>query len=409
MFDVDKVKSQFPILNQQINGQPLTYLDNAATTQKPQVVIDSLIEYYTKYNSNVHRGVHTLSQLATEKYESARDKIQNFIHASNREEIVFTKNDTESLNLIAQSWGGANLKHGDEIILSVSEHHSNIVPWQMIAGKTGAKIHFVKLDDKNNFDYDHFYSLLNDNTKVVSLTHGSNVTGEILDFQKIIPAAHEKGAIVLADAGQTAGHYLVDLENELKGIDFVTFSAHKIYGPTGVGVLYGDANLLDKMEPMLGGGDMIREVFEEYATWNDLPYKFEAGTPNIADAIATGMAIDFLNSQDKQAVLSHENDLISYAMQKLSELDSVEIYHSSNEKTLPIVSFNIKGVHAHDVGTILDQHGVAIRTGHHCAQPLMNKLNQVATARASMAMYNTRQDIDRLVLGLQDVKKVFNV
>ena len=413
MLDKNKIKSAFPILDQQINGHTLVYLDNAATTQKPQVVIDSLVEYYSKYNSNVHRGVHTLSQLATEKYESARDKIKDFISAEKREEIIFTKNDTESLNLIAQSYGLENLKEGDEVILSVSEHHSNIVPWQIVARKTGAKLHFVKLTEDFGFDYDHFHSLVNEKTKIVSLSQGSNVTGEILDFQRIITAAHEVGAIVVADAGQTVSHFLVNLQIFLKDIDFVTFSSHKIYGPTGVGVLYGKEYLLEKMEPTLGGGDMIREVFEEYSTWNDLPYKFEAGTPNIADVIGLGTAIDYLNSifPNHKDLWNEDKDITNYTLEKLKSLDFIEVYHANSklDQTLPIVSFNVKGVHPHDVGTILDQQGIAIRTGHHCAQILMKKLNQVATCRASMTFYNTHEDIDTLVEGLLKVKKIFGI
>ncbi|MEI7604386.1 MAG: SufS family cysteine desulfurase, partial [bacterium] len=391
MLDINIIKSDFPILNRMVNGHPLVYLDNAATTQKPLSVINSLVDYYTNYNSNIHRGVHTLSQEATEKYESARQKVKDFIKADFVEEIIFTKNDTESLNLVAYSYGLANLQAGDEVILSSAEHHSNIVPWQTVAKKTGAVLKFVKLKGFN-FDYDDYYSLLSDKTKIVSLSQGSNVTGEIIDFSKITNVAHEKGAVVIADAGQTTSHYLVNLKDDLQDVDFITFSSHKIYGPTGVGVLYGKKVLLEKMEPMLGGGDMIKEVFEDYATWNDLPYKFEAGTPNIADIIAMGTAIDYLVSLNKEEVRNHEKDLTNYAIQKLSELDFVEIYHAEGENTLPIITFNVKGVHSHDVGTILDQKGIAIRTGHHCAQPLMKKMGQIATCRASMALYNTRED-----------------
>jgi len=408
MLDINRIKSDFPILNRMVNGHSLVYLDNAATTQKPQAVINSLVDYYTKYNSNIHRGVHTLSQEATEKYESARQKVKDFIKADFVEEIIFTKNDTESLNLVAYSYGLANLQAGDEVILSSAEHHSNIVPWQTVAKKTGAVLKFVKLKGFN-FDYDDYYSLLSDKTKIVSLSQGSNVTGEIIDFSKITNVAHEKGAVVIADAGQTTSHYLVNLKDDLQDVDFITFSSHKIYGPTGVGVLYGKKVLLEKMEPMLGGGDMIKEVFEDYATWNDLPYKFEAGTPNIADIIAMGTAIDYLVSLNKEEVRNHEKDLTNYAIQKLSELDFVEIYHAEGENTLPIITFNVKGVHSHDVGTILDQKGIAIRTGHHCAQPLMKKMGQIATCRASMALYNTREDINKLIEGLLDVKKVFNI
>lgn len=410
MFDLNKIKEEFPIFKEMVNNHVLIYLDNAATTQKPQVFIDSLVEYYSKYNSNVHRGVHTLSQKATEKYEESRDKIRDFIGADHREEIVFTKNDTEALNLVAYSYGKANLKEGDEIILSSAEHHSNIVPWQNVAREISAKIHFVKMTADFGFDYDQFNFLLNDKTKIVSLSQGSNVTGDILDFSKITNAAHEKGAVVIVDAGQTAGHFLANLKNELKDVDFLTFSAHKVYGPTGVGVMYGKMHLLEKMEPMLGGGDMIKEVFEEYSTWNDLPYKFEAGTPNIADVIAFGVTLDYLNSLDKQGVLNHEREVTKYAIQKLKELDFIELYNSSEtDNVLSIVSFNVVGVHSHDIGTILDNRGIAIRTGHHCAQPLMKKLGQVATARASMAMYNTKEDIDKLVEGLKEVKTIFNI
>jgi len=408
MLDINIIKSDFPILNRMVNGHPLVYLDNAATTQKPLSVINSLVDYYTNYNSNIHRGVHTLSQEATEKYESARKKVKDFIKSDFVEEIIFTKNDTESLNLIAYSYGLANLQAGDEVILSSAEHHSNIVPWQTVAKKTGAVLKFVKLKGFN-FDYDDYYSLLSDTTKIVSLSQGSNVTGEIIDFSKITNVAHEKGAVVIADAGQTTSHYLVNLKDDLQDVDFITFSSHKIYGPTGVGVLYGKKVLLEKMEPMLGGGDMIKEVFEDYATWNDLPYKFEAGTPNIADIIAMGTAINYLVSLNKEDVRNHEKDLTNYAIQKLSELDFVEIYHAEGGNTLPIITFNVKGVHSHDVGTILDQKGIAIRTGHHCAQPLMKKMGQIATCRASMALYNTREDIDKLIEGLLDVKKVFNI
>ena len=409
IFEILEIKKDFPILNQEVNGYPLVYLDNAATTQKPQIVINTISDYYSKYNANVHRGVHTLSQRATERYEKARDIVQIFIGANKREEIIFTKNDTESLNLIAQSWGRANLKEGDEIILSSLEHHSNIVPWQMVAKELNCRIRFIKLKNNTDLDYDHFHYLLNERTKVVSLSQGSNVTGEIIDFKQIIDSAHKVGAIVIADAGQTVAHFLVNLKEELRDVDFVTFSSHKLYGPTGIGILYGKEKLLEKMEPMLFGGDMIKEVFEEYATWNDLPYKFEAGTPNIADAIGLGSAIEYINSLNKVDIIEHEKELTQYALKKLSSLAFVELYNSHTNTILPIVSFNIKGVHSHDVGTILDERGIAIRTGHHCAQPLMNKLNQVATARLSMSLYNTKEDIDALFNALLDVKRIFNI
>ena len=409
MLNIEVIRQDFPILKQEINNYPLVYLDNAATTQKPNIVINTITDYYSNYNSNVHRGIHTLSQKATEEYEKARDKIQHFINAAKREEIIFTKNDTESLNLIAQSYGGQNLKEDDEIILSSLEHHSNIVPWQMIAKRTGARIRFVKLTNENTFDYSHFELLLNEKTKIVSLSHGSNVTGEVIDFSKIIQKAHNVNAIVIADAGQTVAHYLVDLKSSLKDIDFVTFSSHKLYGPTGVGLLYGKESLLEKMEPVVGGGDMILEVFEEYSTWNELPYKFEAGTPNIADVIGLGAAIDYLSTFQKDDVINYEQSLTLYAYNKLKQLDFIELYRVIEGLSLPIISFNIKGVHSHDVGTILDQRGIAIRTGHHCAQPLMNKLNQVATARLSLALYNTKEDINALIEGLLEVKQIFQL
>ena len=406
MIDVARIRQDFPILKREVHGKPLVYLDNAATTQKPQAVIDALTNYYTQYNANVHRGIHTMAEEATAAYENARKTTATFIGANAAENVVFTLNTTEAINLVAYAWGRRNLKPGDEVILSVMEHHSNLVPWQIIAGDTGAKLRFVDITEDGYLDIQGFHKLLNERTKLVALTHMSNVLGTITPIADIAKAAHAYGALLLVDAAQSVPHMAVDVQ-ELD-CDFLCFSGHKMMGPTGIGALYGKEEVLDAMGPFMGGGEMIREVRLEQTSWNVPPWRFEAGTPNIADAIAWTAAFDYLNNLGMDKVRAHEMELTAYAMKRLSEIEGITIYGpKAIEDRGGVAAFNLPGIHPHDVGTALDQYGVAIRAGHHCAQPLHRRLKIDSSARASFYVYNTKEEIDAFIEALNKTQEFF--
>jgi cysteine desulfurase / selenocysteine lyase len=397
-------RTDFPILKTKVHGKPLVYLDNAATTQKPLSVIEVENQYYRHYNANVHRGVHSLSQSATDAYEEARAKVQHLINAASPNEIIFVRGTTEAINLVAQTFGRRRLQAGDEIILSRMEHHSNIVPWQMLSEQTGAGLRIIPVDDRGELQMEVFESLLNERTRLVAVTHVSNALGTINPVKRIIEQAHARNVPVLLDGAQAIAHLLVDVQ--ALDCDFYAFSGHKLYGPTGVGVLYGKAALLDAMPPYQGGGDMIRSVSFEGTTYNTLPFKFEAGTPNIAGVIGLGAAIDYVTSIGFEAIAAHEQMLLAYATPLVAGVPGLRIIGNAREKT-GILSFVMEGVHSHDIGTILDREGVAIRAGHHCTMPLMERFGVPATARASFALYNTRQDVDALVAAIHKVKEVF--
>lgn len=404
-FDPMKIRADFPALSQTVrDGKPLVYLDNAATTQKPQVVIDAISDYYRYNNANVHRAIHELSERATTDFEAARDRIQRFINAKNREEIIFTRGTTESINLVAQTWGRSNLGPGDEIIISEMAHHSNIVPWQILRDQTGCSLRYIPMNADAELVYEEFTKLLNNNTKLVSVGHISNATGTINPIEKIITDAHAVNAMVLIDAAQSVAHMPVDVQ--ALDADFLAFSAHKAFGPTGFGVLYGKQSLLDAMPPWHGGGDMIREVKMSGSTWADLPNKFEAGTPHIAGAIATAAALDYIDSLDRVAIAEYESELLAYAEIALTEINGFERIGTAHHRA-SIISFVMDNAHASDIGTILDMEGVAVRTGHHCAMPVMDHFGVSATARASLACYNTREDIDAFIRGLHKINDLF--
>jgi cysteine desulfurase / selenocysteine lyase len=404
VLDVSKIRADFPILKEKIHGKPLVYLDNGATSQKPQVVIDALNHYYSTENSNIHRGVHFLSERATEAYEVARQKIKSFVNAQSEQEIIFVRGTTEAINLVAQSYGRSFLNKGDEIIVSAMEHHSNIVPWQMLCEQIGARLRVIPINHDGEVVLDEYRHLLGEKTKLVSVTHVSNALGTIVPVKDIVRLAHERNVPVLLDGAQAVPHLKVDVQ-EL-GCDFYAFSGHKLFGPTGVGILYGRAELLDKMPPYQGGGDMISLVTFEKTHYNVLPYKFEAGTPHIAGGIGLGAAIEYLAGLDWERVAAHEHDLLSYATSALSSIEGLRIIGTAREK-VGVISFVFDHIHAHDVGTILDQEGVAVRAGHHCAMPVMQRFGVPATTRASFALYNTRDEIDVLVRGIQRALKVF--
>ena len=404
IFDIELIRLDFPILSQQVHGKPFVYFDSAASAQKPQSVIDAISNVYSTEYSNVHRGVHYMSQKATDAMETAREKIRGFINADNIREITFVRGATEGINLVASSWGRSNLEVGDEIILSVMEHHSNIVPWQIIAEETGALIKVVPMDDKGVFDIDAYLGLLSNKTKFVAITHVSNALGTILPVAEIIRGAHKKGAKVLVDGCQAAPHLKLDVR--AMDADFYVFSGHKIYGPSGIGVLYGKEELLDAMPPYQGGGEMIDVVTFEKTTYADLPFKFEAGTPHISGAIGMGAAIDYISAVGLNNIAAHEMDILSYGTEKLKGINGLKIIGQAPEKAA-ILSFNLVGVHPHDVGTILDMEGIAVRTGHHCAQPVMERFDVAATIRASIGLYNSRDEIDILAAGLGRVREIF--
>jgi len=404
MLDIQAIRQDFPILHQEVNGQPLVYLDNAASSQKPNQVIDSISDYYRRDNANVHRGVHRLSQRATDAYEGSREKVRNFVNAKSDKEIVFVRGATEAVNLIAQSFVRPQLNAGDEILISHMEHHANIVPWQMLCEQTGAKLNVIPMNLQGELDLSTFDELLTAKTKILAVGHVSNALGTINPIKDMIAKAHAKDIPVLIDGAQAVPHMVVDVQD--LDCDFYVFSGHKMFAPTGIGALYGKQDLLEEMPPWQGGGDMILSVSFEHTQYNELPYKFEAGTPHIAGAIGLGAAIDYMQGLGIAKLAQHEHDLLVAATEKVSALDGVRIIGTAKEKA-SVLSFMIEGVHPHDVGTIFDQQGVAIRTGHHCAQPVMQFFGIPATARASFALYNTMEEVDSLVLGIKKVQELF--
>ena len=405
VYPVEDVRKDFPILAQQVHGKPLVYLDSGASAQKPSAVIGKVSETYETAYANVHRGVHAMSQLATDAMEDAREKARAFVNAGSVSEMIFVRGATEGINLVAAAWGRANLAAGDEIIISVLEHHSNIVPWQIIAEQTGAVIRVAPVDDCGNFLFDEYEKLLSRRTRMVAVTHVSNALGTVVPVDRVIRSAHDAGALVLIDGCQAAPHMAVDVRN--LDADFYVLSGHKLYGPSGIGLLYGKEELLRAMPPYQSGGEMIDRVTFEGTTYAEPPFRFEAGTPDISGAIGLGAAIDYLNALDHEAMVDHEGDLVDYATEQLSALNSVELVGTPADRTA-IVSFNVRDVHPHDVGTILDYEGIAVRTGHHCAQPLMDRFGLAATVRASFGLYNTRAEIDVLVRGIGRVREMFS-
>ncbi|HVG84809.1 MAG TPA: cysteine desulfurase [Vicinamibacterales bacterium] len=403
-FDVAAIRADFPILRTSAHGKPLVYLDNAATTQKPQAVLDALADYYAKSNANVHRGVHYLSGRATDLFEEARAKVARFIGAAEPREVIFTRNATEGINLVAQTWGRANVRAGDEILISAIEHHSNIVPWYMLCAEKGATLRVIPVFDNGELDVEAFARLLSPRTRLVAISALSNALGTVTPLPEIIRAAHAAGALVLVDGAQAAYHMPVNVR--ALDCDFFALTGHKLYGPTGIGALYGRAALLEDMPPWMGGGDMIASVTFERCTWNVIPNKFEAGTPDISGAIGLGVAVDYVSGIGMDRIQAYEQELLAYGTDALSQVDGLKIVGTAARKA-SILSFVMDGIHPHDVGTIVDREGVAIRTGHHCAQPVMDRLGIPATARASLAIYNTREEIDALVAALQKARKVF--
>jgi cysteine desulfurase/selenocysteine lyase len=403
---VERVREDFPALRQHVNGKPLIYLDNAATTQKPRSVVEAIRRFYEQDCSNVHRGVHTLSQRATEAYERAREIVRRFLNARSEEEIIFVRGTTEAINLVAHSFGRWRVRAGDEILISAMEHHSNIVPWQILCEMTGARLRVAPITEDGELLVEDVERLLTERTRLVAMTHLSNALGTITPAREIIRLAHERGVPVLLDGAQAVAHLKVDVQ-ELE-CDFYAFSGHKLYGPTGIGVLYGKAEWLDAMPPYQGGGDMISSVTFEKTTYNRLPYKFEAGTPHIAGAIGLGAAIEYVTTLGVEAIAAHERDLLTYATEAVSSIPGLRVIGTARQKA-SILSFTLDGVHPHDIGTILDHEGIAIRAGHHCAQPVMERFGVPATARVSFALYNTREEVDALVAALQKVREVFGL
>lgn len=401
--DIAAIRRQFPVLQREVKGHPLVYLDNAATSQKPKVVIDALVGYYSGYNANIHRGIHTLAEEATAAFEATRDTVARFINAASREQIIFTRGTTESINLVAQTWGRQQVNKGDEIIISSMEHHSNIVPWQLLCLEKEAVLKVIPVLDNGELDMDAYKALLSPRTKIVSIVHVSNALGTVNPVKEIIEAAHQQGAVVMIDGAQSSVH--LDIDVQALDCDFFAMSAHKVYGPTGIGVLYGKKELLENMPVFQGGGEMIKEVSFEGTTFNELPYKYEAGTPNIADTIAFKAALDFVTETGKDRMRQHEDQLLAYATDKLQQLPGLRIIGQAAEK-ISLVSFIIDGIHPQDIGILLDTQGIAVRTGHHCAQPLMHRFGIPGTVRASFAVYNTKEELDRLIAGLQRAIKL---
>lgn len=403
-FDVYKIREDFPILKQQVHGKPLVYLDNAATTQKPQIVIDSLVHYYSSENSNVHRGVHTLSERATEAYEQAREFVRSFLNAADAREIIFVRGATEAINLVAQTYGRTHVGEGDEVIISAMEHHSNIVPWQILCEQQRAKLRVIPINDDGELLLDEFEKLVSPKTKFIAIAHVSNALGTINPVKEIVALAHRWNIPVLVDGAQASPHIEVDVRS--LDCDFYVFSGHKVYGPTGIGVLYGKAELLDSMPPYQAGGDMIASVTFEETLYNRLPYKFEAGTPNVAGAIGLGTALEYVKAIGLRNIAAHERSLLADATPALASIPGIRLIGTAKDKAA-VLSFVLDGVHPHDIGTVLDQEGIAIRTGHHCAQPLMQRFGVPATARASFGIYNTTEEIDALVAGIHKAREVF--
>ena len=404
-FDVAALRRQFPLLSRSVRGKPLSYLDNAASSQRPSSVIGAVDDYERHHHANIHRGVHTLSQEATAMYESARDRLARFINARSRAEIIFVRGTTEGINLVAQSFARSSLQPGDEVLITHLEHHSNIVPWQMVCGQTGATLVVAPIDSRGDVHVDAATDLMTPRTKILACAHVSNALGTVLPVRRLIAAAKSRGITTLLDGAQAVAHMAVDVQD--LGCDFYAFSSHKMYGPTGVGVLYGREQLLDRMPPWQGGGEMILAVSFEQTTFNALPAKFEAGTPNISGAIGLGAAVDFITALDRDAAHAHENALLHYATRTLTAIPGLTIVGTAPDKT-SLVSFTLEHVHPHDLGTILDEEGVAVRTGHHCAMPVMDYFKVPATARASFAVYNTFEEIDRLAAGLERARKIFS-
>ncbi len=404
-FDVARIRRDFPILSERAYGRPLVYLDNAATSQKPRAVIDALVRYYTTENANVHRGVHLLSERSTASYEDARRTVQTFLNAASVREIVFTRGATEGINLVAQSWGRANVGEGDEILISALEHHSNIVPWQMLAEEKRATLRVAPIDDRGDVILEEYEKLLGPRTKIVALAYVSNALGTVNPIERMTEMAHGHGAVALIDAAQAAPHLRIDVE--ALDCDFLAFSGHKLFGPTGIGVLYGKARLLEEMPPWQGGGDMIRSVTFEKTLYNDLPYKFEAGTPHIAGAVGLGVAIDYVSGVGLDEIGAYEQELLLYGTERLSRIAGLRLVGTARHKAA-VLSFVLDGIHPHDVATILDRRGIAVRAGHHCAQPVMERYGLAATSRASLAFYNTKEEIDALAAGIEAVKEIFH-
>ncbi len=403
-YDIARVREDFPILSRQVNGRPLAYLDSAASTQRPRAVLDAVEHYETHVHANVHRGVHTLSQLATDAFEAARERVRRYLNAASTREIIFVRGATEAINLVAQSWGRTNLQAGDEILISSLEHHANIVPWQMACEATGAKLVVAPINERGELRFDDYVALLGPRTRLVAMTHVSNALGTVLPVAQIIAAARERGIPTLIDGAQAVAHEAVDVQ--ALGCDFYAFSSHKLYGPTGLGVLYGREALLEQMPPWQGGGDMIRTVSFEKSTWNDLPYKFEAGTPHISGAIGLAAAMDYVESLGLAQIAAHERSLLAQATDALSAIPGIRLHGTAAHKA-GVLSFTLAGVHPHDLGTILDHEGVAIRAGHHCAMPLMELLGLPATARASFGCYSTAQDVTQLTQAVHKAREVF--
>ncbi|TVR54607.1 MAG: cysteine desulfurase [Gemmatimonadales bacterium] len=404
--DVERIRADFPILGQEVNGHPLVYLDNAATTQKPQAVLDAIQDYYRTGNANVHRGIHELSRRATDAFEGARGRVARFLGTQDPSEVVWTRGTTEGINLVASTWGDAHVGRGDEILLSEMEHHSNIVPWQLLAARTGARLRYIPVTDEGTLALEALDDLLSERTRLVAIGHVSNALGTIHPVAEIAERAHEAGALLLVDGAQGAAHHPVDVG--VLGADFYAFSGHKLCGPTGIGALWGRRELLEAMPPYQGGGEMISVVERDSSSWADLPHKFEAGTPNIAGAIGLAAALDYLEGVGTDAVLVHEQSLVAYALDRMEEIPGIRLFGPRDpEKRAGVVSFLMGDAHAHDISTILDTEGVAIRAGHHCAQLLMRRYGVAATARASFYLYNTREEVDRLLAGLETVRKIF--
>ena len=403
-FDVYTVRADFPILNQLIHGKPLVYLDNGASSQKPRAVLEALTHYYENNNANVHRGVHTLSERATDAYEGARNRTARYLNAAESSEVVFTRGTTESINLVAQAWGRTRLGRGDEVLVSVMEHHSNIIPWQLLCEQTGATLKAIPISAQGELDMAAFHDLLGPQTKLVAVTQLSNALGTLTPIEQITSAAHSVGALVLVDGAQAAQHFSIDVQ--ALGCDFYAFSGHKIYGPTGIGALWARRELLELMDPYQGGGEMIRTVSFSGSTWNEVPHKFEAGTPNIGGAVGMAAAMDYISALDRNAVEAHEDSLLQYATEQMSQIPGLRIIGTAPNKAA-IVLFVINDIHAHDIGTIVDSQGVAIRVGHHCTMPLHEHLGLNATGRVSLALYNTREDIDALIGALHKTREMF--
>jgi len=405
VFDPVKLREDFPILRRKVHGKPLVYLDNAATTQKPSAVIDTLRNFYETHNANIHRGVHTLSYEATLLYEEAHEKAARFIGAPDWRSIVFTRNATESVNLVAYAWGLRNLKKDDEVLITLMEHHSNIVPWQMLRDRIGIRLNYVRVDKGGELELDGLTGLITDRTKLVSVVHASNVLGTINPVKRISDAAHKAGALVLVDGAQSVPHLPVDVTD--MGCDFLAASGHKMMGPTGTGFLYGRPELLESMEPFLYGGDMIEKVTMERSTWNELPWKYEAGTPDVGGAVALGAAVDYLTAIGLENVSAYEDELLEYALGRLSEHEWIKVYGHGGGESVGVISFNVEGVHPHDVAGVLDEEGIAVRSGHHCAQPLMAHLGMDYAVRMSFYLYNTKEEIDLAVEAIKKARKIF--